>query len=86
LVALREIEADAGGDAVVANMALTARLIAAAALARRESRGGHARSDYPQTQARWARRTFLTHDDLIQIETAAAGTPRRTRATLELSL
>jgi L-aspartate oxidase len=86
LAALREIEADAGGDAVVANMALTARLIAAAALARRESRGGHARSDYPQTQARWARRSFLTHDDLIQIETAAAGTPRRTRATLELSL
>jgi L-aspartate oxidase len=86
LAALREIEADAGGDAVVANMALTARLIAAAALARRESRGGHVRSDYPQTQARLARRTFLTLDDLIQIETAAAGTPRHARATLELSL
>jgi L-aspartate oxidase len=86
LAALREIEADAGGDAVVANMALTARLIAAAALARRESRGGHARSDYPQTQARWARRTFLTLDDLIQIETAAAGSPRHARAALELSL
>jgi L-aspartate oxidase len=86
LADLREIEAEAGGDAVVANMALTARLIAAAALARRESRGGHARSDYPQTQARLARRTFLTQDDLAQIEAAASSRPRRARAALELAL
>jgi L-aspartate oxidase len=86
LADLREIEVEAVGDAVVANMALTARLIAAAALARRESRGGHARSDYPQTQARLARRTFLTQDDLAQIEAAASSRPRRARAALELAL
>ncbi|RRR69847.1 MAG: L-aspartate oxidase [Candidatus Viridilinea halotolerans] len=35
------------------NAALTARLILAAALQRTESRGGHFRNDFPQTQARW---------------------------------
>jgi len=32
------------------NMCETARLVAAAALARRESRGGHYRSDYPKAK------------------------------------
>jgi L-aspartate oxidase len=35
------------------NMCETARLIASAALARRESRGGHFRSDYPETKGEW---------------------------------
>jgi L-aspartate oxidase len=38
---------------------VAARLIAEAALARRESRGGHFRADYPQTDA-LARRTLVT--------------------------
>jgi L-aspartate oxidase len=37
-----------------------ARLVAAAALARRESRGGHYRSDFPQPDPEWQRRQFLT--------------------------
>jgi len=36
------------------------RLLAAAALERRESRGGHYRSDYPVPDPAWRRRLFLT--------------------------
>jgi L-aspartate oxidase len=42
------------------NMATSALLVATAALNRRESRGGHFRSDYPQADPRLARRTFIT--------------------------
>lgn len=42
---------------------LAARLIATAALLRRESRGGHFRSDHPTADPTWARRTFLTLDE-----------------------
>ena len=35
------------------NMCETARLVAAAALARRESRGGHYRSDFPKAKGEW---------------------------------
>jgi L-aspartate oxidase len=36
-----------------ANMVETAQLIAEAALLRKESRGGHYRSDYPRSRRRW---------------------------------
>jgi len=39
-----------------ANMLDTSRLIAEAALLRKESRGGHYRSDYPQTKRKWQKR------------------------------
>ncbi len=42
------------------NMATAALLIAAAALRREESRGGHYRADFPEADARQAQRTFLT--------------------------
>jgi L-aspartate oxidase len=51
----------------VANMALVARCIAAAALAREESRGGHMRLDFPATDDAWHHRTFLTLEDVDQI-------------------
>jgi L-aspartate oxidase len=52
----------AGGFAAgeARNLLLAGRLVAQAALARRESRGGHYRSDYPQADAAWQRRRFLT--------------------------
>ncbi len=41
------------------NMLTVARLVAAAALERRESRGGHFRTDFPHTEARWRRRIYV---------------------------
>jgi len=42
------------------------KLVAAAALARKESRGAHFRTDYPQTEST-GRRTLLTLSDADQI-------------------
>jgi L-aspartate oxidase len=42
------------------NLLWAGRLLAQAALARRESRGGHHRADYPLPDAAWKRRLFLT--------------------------
>ncbi len=64
LAKLAAIEAEAGGDPLVVNMVLTARLIATAALKRKESRGGHYRSDYPASAASLAKRTFIKIADL----------------------
>ena len=54
----------AAEDSVLSNMILTARLITAAALMRKESRGGHYRVDYPTSQSGTSQRTFITIDDL----------------------
>jgi L-aspartate oxidase len=61
---LEEIEHQAKGDSVLANMALAARFIAASALRREESRGAHARSDFLVMNPALAARTFLRLDDL----------------------
>jgi len=55
-----EPEAKAKGDRRLTNMLTAAKLIAASAFARKESRGAHFRSDYPVSDARLARRSFLT--------------------------
>jgi len=65
------VEHAAGGDASVLNMTATARLVAAAGLARQESRGAHFRRDYPQPRNA-AERTFLTLADAEKI-TAQGG-------------
>lgn len=64
LAELREIESAAAGDGILANLVLTARFIATAALLRTETRGAHARSDFPEKNAGLARRSFLTLRDL----------------------
>jgi L-aspartate oxidase len=56
------------------NLLCVARLVATAALARRESRGGHYRLDTPTPDPAWQRRLFLTAgpDGTIRIEAVAA--------------
>jgi len=46
-----------------ANILTAAKLIVAAALRRTESRGGHYRSDFPQAEAAWQKRTYLSLSD-----------------------
>jgi L-aspartate oxidase len=61
-------------DRRLANMLTTAKLITAAALTRKESRGAHFRSDYPLQDDRLARRSFLTLAEAETIARAAAAT------------
>lgn len=56
-------------DARTADMALLCRMIAVSALMRRESRGGHCRSDYPQAVKALQKRSFVT---LKETEAVAA--------------
>jgi L-aspartate oxidase len=58
------------------NMAATAKLVTAAALARKESRGGHWRSDYPETDKTGVR-TFMTLAEAEHIASSAETQPRR---------
>jgi L-aspartate oxidase len=53
------------------NMATAALMVTAAALKREESRGGHFRSDFPQTDLP-ARRTFITLDEARAIAGAVS--------------
>ena len=60
------------------NMTAAAKLVTAAALARTESRGGHWRSDHPQTGSD-ATRTFMTLADAERIAANIEALPRRAR-------
>jgi L-aspartate oxidase len=73
LEAIARVEKAGNGEASLLNMTAAARLVTAAALARRESRGGHWRSDFPRG-ARRAERSLFT---LAEAEAAAAALPRR---------
>lgn len=48
------------------NMCATARLIAASALHRRESRGAHWRDDFPAPDAAQAARSFVTLAEVLE--------------------
>lgn len=60
LQTLDSIADAADGDLVIENAVLTARLIAESALRRKESRGAHYRSDFPEPSPRWQRRSSIT--------------------------
>ncbi len=77
LEAIARLERAGGNDADLRNMTATATLIAAAALQREESRGGHFRIDFPKADEVWRHRTFLTLDDARDIASGAASGPTR---------
>lgn len=53
------------------NMTTSATLVAAGALLREESRGGHYRTDFPQTRDDWAHHTTMTLDDALAVRASA---------------
>jgi len=76
-----QIERAGGHEPSLLNMTVTAKMVVTGALARRESRGGHTRSDYPQTES-VARRTFMTLADANAIAAAAPGDDHKAPAAL----
>jgi L-aspartate oxidase len=76
LVTFDELEARTR-DVATLNSLIAARLVAAAAWNRRESRGGHFRADFPETDPAQAKRTYLTLADArrLSAEARAAATP-----------
>jgi L-aspartate oxidase len=63
-----------GTSRALLNMLTAATLVAAAALRRTESRGGHARADYPETDPAQARQTLITLDEALAIRAEAEET------------
>jgi L-aspartate oxidase len=77
LATIEAVERAGAGEPALLNMTAAAKMVTAAALARHESRGGHFRSDYPQTDTE-ARRSFLTLADAEKISADAASTVKST--------
>jgi L-aspartate oxidase len=76
-----ELEQQNAGGQRLSNMLTTAKLITTAAFTRKESRGGHFRSDYPAPDEKLAKRSFLTlaKADAILREAVGLSSPPRLR-------
>jgi len=85
LTTIISLERETEDDPQLTNMLTTAKLIAAAALARTESRGAQFRSDYPAADDTQARRSFLTLAQAEDIARKAAGvsSPPRLRVVAQ---
>ncbi|MGV3491249.1 MAG: L-aspartate oxidase [Devosia sp.] len=69
---IAELEATAQGvTRSFLNMTTSATLVAAGALQREESRGGHFRTDFPVPQTEWAHHTEMTLDEALVIRAGA---------------
>lgn len=69
---IRELESDAQGvTRQFLNMTSSATLVAAGALRRTESRGGHFRTDFPQPDPTWAHHTEMTLAEALDIRAEA---------------
>jgi L-aspartate oxidase len=84
LATIAAIERENAGDRRLANMLTTAKLIATAALQRKESRGAHFRSDHPLPDASLAKRSFLTLKtaEAIARDASETATPARRLRTV----
>jgi L-aspartate oxidase len=72
---IARLERESAGSPALRNMATAALLVAAGALQRRESRGGHFRSDFPQADPAQTKRTFITLKQAREIAATAETTP-----------
>lgn len=70
LVEIAQLEAREAHSVTFANMCATATLIAASALERQESRGGHFRTDYPEPNPAFAQRSHMTLEQALAIRAA----------------
>ncbi len=73
LAAIDELSAGCRSERFL-NMLTAARIIAAGALARTESRGAQFRADYPEHDPAWQHRTYITLAEADAISAAALGT------------